>query len=361
MSRRLPLRRLLWGPPPSPDRILFHSLWFRGHNNARWVGLISRLERLDRYHITLSALRPIRGAQFRMLRRTQPTWYRWMFAAAYRRGYRSLFLNDREQIDYFEGKIVADCDDPHFGEKEVERLNRSNVVACVAVTEEMARRYEELGVRKPYHIIPHGVELRFLTPDKVAEVRRRYRADGEVVMGYQAAWLLSHGDRNGDDPRFSVDHLLDMWEEIRTRVPGARLWLLGTASDRVRRRCEGRDDIVVFGRLEPEDLLSHVANFDIALYPRTGDHGTFQTTKVVEYMGCGVPTVSYDYEITSHLRDANAGVLVKTPREFVAAVEALAGDESRRAELAAAASVAGAAHDYDVLARQYAEILDRYL
>ncbi len=358
---RLPLRRLVSGPPPAPDRILFSSLWFHGHNNARWVGFLSRLERLDRYHITLSPRRPVRGLQFHTLRATEPLWYRWLFAAAYRRGYRSLFLNDRRQIEYFKGKVVADCDDPHFGEREVELLNRPNVAAYVAVTQDMARRYEELGVRKPCHIIPHGVELRFLSQEKVAEVRRRHRSDGDVVMGYQASWLLSHGDRRGDVPIYSVDHVLDLWDEIRTRIPRARLWLLGTASDRVRRRCAGRDDIVVFGRIEPADLLAYVANFDIALYPRTADHGTFQTTKVVEYMGCGVPTVAYDYEVTSHVRDAGAGVLVETPREFVDAVESLAQDDARRAELGSAARVAGAAHDYDLLARQYAEILDRYL
>jgi glycosyltransferase involved in cell wall biosynthesis len=75
-------------------------------------------------------------------------------------------------------------------------------------------------------------------------------------------------------------------------VPGARLWLIGSASKRVRRLCEGRDDIVVFGRVSQDDLLAYVSNYDIALHPRSADHGTFQTTKVVEYMGCGVPTVA---------------------------------------------------------------------
>jgi glycosyltransferase involved in cell wall biosynthesis len=51
---------------------------------------------------------------------------------------------------------------------------------------------------------------------------------------------------------------------------------------------------LVFGRVPQEELLSYVSNYDIALYPRRADHGMFQTTKVVEYMGCGVPTVAYD-------------------------------------------------------------------
>ena len=107
-------------------------------------------------------------------------------------------------------------------------------------------------------------------------------------------------------------------------------------------------------------MLSYVANFDVALYPRTADEG-FQASKIVEYMGCGVPTVSYDYEVTSDLRESGAGLLVKTPREFVEAVQRLAQDEQLHDQVAAAASAAGAARDFDVLARRYAEILDRHL
>ena len=78
-------------------------------------------------------------------------------------------------------------------------------------------------------------------------------------------------------------------------------------------------------------------------------------------MGLGVPTVSYDYEVTAELRENGAGVLVETPREFVAAVERLARDDAERGRVAEAARAAGAARDWDVLAARYGKILDRYL
>jgi glycosyltransferase involved in cell wall biosynthesis len=107
-------------------------------------------------------------------------------------------------------------------------------------------------------------------------------------------------------------------------------------------------------------VLSYVAACDIALYPRTADEG-YQASKVIEFMGCGVPTVSYDYEVTSDLREAGAGLLAETPAEFVAAVERLAGDEALRRELGAAGRVAAAPRDWNLLARQYANVLDRHL
>ena len=49
-----------------------------------------------------------------------------------------------------------------------------------------------------------------------------------------------------------------------------------------------------------------------------------------EFIGLGVPTVSYDYKVTENLRETGAGVLVPTPREFVDAVVRLGEDEAAR-------------------------------
>jgi glycosyltransferase involved in cell wall biosynthesis len=286
--------------------------------------------------------------------------YRLMFAAAGRR-YASLLVADRGQIRYFPGAIVADCDDARPSAEEVQLLSRPNVRAYVVLAERVGRRYQDLGLEKPCHVIPHGVGLRSLDPQMVRDVARHYRTDGEVVIGYMAGSMLSGSDRNGEDPMYNIDHLFELWEEIRRRVPRARLWLLGNAGKGVRRRCDSDHDITLFGRVPREKVLAYASNFDIALYPRTADHENLRATKVVEYMGCGVPTVSYDYEMTSDLRETNAGLLATTPREFVEAVERLAHDGALRKELGAAARTAGAARDWDRLARRYADILDSYL
>jgi glycosyltransferase involved in cell wall biosynthesis len=79
-------------------------------------------------------------------------------------------------------------------------------------------------------------------------------------------------------------------------------------------------------------------------------------------MGLGVPTVSYDYEVTSNLRETGAGVLVPDARSFVDAVVHLLSDQAARGEIAAAAARAGSELDWDVLAQRFAvEVLDRFL
>lgn len=357
--QRVPLRRLFTGPAPAPDRLLFTSIWFRHHNNPRYAELLPRLARLDGYLFELSDMRVPRGLQFRALRASRPAWHRLVLGSGSRR-YPGLFTADNEQIPHFHGPVVSDVDDPWYTPREVNLLNRPNVTAYVVTAERAARRFEELGVNKPWHVIPQGVSLSSVSEGGVAAVRDR-RRDAEIVVGYMAAHLLSARDRGGDSPLYNVDHLLDLWDEIHQREPNARLWLVGGASDRVRARCRGREDILVVGRLPRDRVLDYVANFDLALYPRTADQG-IQAAKVAEYMGLGVPTVSYDFEVTSVLRETGAGVLVGEPREFVDAVVRLAGDVAARGALAEAAGRAGRKLDWEVLARRYEEeILDRHL
>ena len=355
----LPLRRLVAGPAPSRDRIFFTSIWFRDHNNPRYAELLPRLHRLDPYLFVCARPRIVRGLQYRSYRASTPVRVPALMKLAGRR-YRGMLTVSNEQIPWFPGPVVVDVDDPFFTEREVELLSSPNLAAYVVTAERAGRRLQSLGVDRPVHVIPQGISLSTVTDDLVAEARR-LRAGGEIVVGYMAAFLLSEGDRGGDSALYNVDHLLELWEEIHARAPEARLWLVGGASDRVRQRVGGRADVVLLGRLPRDRALAHTANFDIALYPRTRDQGV-RAAKIAEYMGLGVPTVSYDFAVTDELRETGAGVLVTSPRAFVDAVVSLARDASARGTLADAAAAAGRARDWDVLARRYeVEILDRYL
>jgi glycosyltransferase involved in cell wall biosynthesis len=355
---RLPFRRLAAGAQPAPDRVFFTSLWFKGHNNPRYAELLPRLSRLDGYLAVASDRRIPRGLQYRAFTWSAPVRNPALFALANRR-YRSMFTADNQQIRYFRGAVVSDVDDPWYTPSDVEMMKRPNLKAYIVTAERAARKYEALGVEKPYYVIPQGVSLSSLTDELVAEAAAR-RAPGDVVVGWMAAHLLTAEDRDGEGPLYNIDHLLELWDEIHARLPQGKLWLVGGPSERVRERVEGRQDIVLFGRLPREQALATAANFDLALYPRTKDTG-IQAAKVGEFIGLGVPTVSYDYAVTENLRETGAGVLVPTPREFVDAVVHLGEDEGARGAVAAAAHRAGAELDWDVLARRYEEILDRHL
>jgi len=357
--REITLNRLLRGPVAEPDRIALLSIWFKDHNNPRYAELLPRLERLDAALLTLSDRRIRRGIQFRALRWPRSVLYRLALPHASKR-YRGLLTLDLEQVPGFHGPMVADVDDPVFSPRAVAQLNDPNLKAYVVTAERAARRYEQMGVRKPYVVIPQGVSVSTLAQG-VREEQASHRKDGEVVVGWMAAHLLTRDDRDGANTLYNIDHLLELWDRVHEQVPNARLWLIGGASSRIEQRVSGREDIVLFGRLAREQALATASNFDVSVYARERDQG-IRAAKISEMIGLGVPTVSYDYEVTSDLRETGAGVLVDTPEEFVQALVGLITDESRRAPLAEAARRAGRELDWDVLADRFQrDVLDVFL
>jgi glycosyltransferase involved in cell wall biosynthesis len=335
------------------------SIWFRGHNNPRYAELLPRLERLDACLLRLPESRVPRGLGFRAFTATKPLLLRTALPRAARR-YGNLLALDFDQLAHWPGAAVMDADDPFFAEREVALLNRPALRAYVVTAESAARRYEQLGVDKPWVVIPQGVNLDAATPELRHDAAAR-KTPGEPVLGWMAAHLLTEGDRDAANTLYNVDHLLELWERIHERVPAARLWLVGEPSERLKAKLAQRPDVVLFGRLPRERALATASCFDVAPYARTADQGV-RAAKVSELIGLGVPTVSYDYEVTANLRETGAGVLVPDERSFVEATVRLLTDDGARAEFAAAAARAGRELDWDLLARRFeAEVLDGFL
>lgn len=357
--RELGLGRVLRSTP-SADRVFFHAVWFRGHNNQRYAALLPRLDRVDAYLLTCSDRRVLRGLQFRAYRRTERVRNEWLLRRMSSR-YRGLFAVDVSQAQYFDGPVVVDVDDPNFTTREAELLGGENVVVYVVTDERAAQRYEQLGLSKPYVVVPQGVDLDAVTAERVAHARARIRRPGDTIVGYVAAWLFTGEDRHGRNPLYNVDHLLqDLWPAIRARVPEARLVLVGEPSARVRRLCAARPDVELLGRLPQREVLNHVAAFDIALYPRQVEH-TVRTIKIAEYLGLGIPTVSYDLAIAHDVETSGGGMLARSPSEFVDAVATLSSSPEMRHAMGTAAREYASAWRWSTLAAQYRDLLDRYL
>ena len=149
-----------------------------------------------------------------------------------------------------------DADDPFFTPARSSCCSRPALRAYVVTAEHAARRYEALGVDKPWVVIPQGVNLKAATDELRAEAAAR-KQPGEVVLGWMAAHLLTEGDRGADNPLYNVDHLLELWDADpparAARAPLARRASRAHASST---RLAGRADIVLFGRLPRERALA---------------------------------------------------------------------------------------------------------
>jgi glycosyltransferase involved in cell wall biosynthesis len=327
--------------------------------NPREGRLVPRLPRLDRYLIPVSHRRLVRGLEYRALMATRDLRYRALFAAANRR-YGHMLTFEASQVRFFDGTVVVDHDEPDFSPAEVELLNRPNVAAVVVTTDIAAAQLRDAGLDKPIEIIPPGVDLATLSDEAVSAVAAEHRRNGELVFGYISAGFLTRADRGHNDS-YDADDVLELWDGIRERVPGSRLWLIGEASERVRRACAERGDVLLFEDIPYGGAMPYVANFDIGLYPRRRREMALPA-KLVEYMGAGVPIVSYDFDHAAPAKAGGAGVFVREPREFVSAAESLARDGSERSRMAEAGRATGVGFDWSRLIRRYeVEILDRYL
>jgi glycosyltransferase involved in cell wall biosynthesis len=337
--------------------ILYFNTWYRGHNNARYAELLPRLERVRPYFLTFPRPRVLRAAADRSWRAVRGPVEPVLLRTIERR-HPYAFVTDLRQLGTLTVPAFVDIDDSDFTPEDAGWLRHPNVVAYSVTDTWAARQLEELGVEQPWYVIPQGVALDRLDPAEVSRVAQL--REGRPVVGYIAAFQLLASDRGGGKDIYNVDHLLELWEEIRARVPDALLWLVGSPSRGLQARLAGRQDVVLFGHVPRGRLLALAANFDVALYPRTHDPG-IRASKVAEYFGVGAPIVAYDNRVVQDVRDAHAGVLVSTPREFVAAVERLLTDGDERARLADGARVAGADRDWRKLAARYAELLDLHL
>lgn len=354
------LVRAAFGRPAAPDRILCFSIWFKGHNNPVVAELVERMERVDTCVVVFPRQRLLRFLALRAYRVVRPRFETWLLGRAAQR-WRGLLAVDPEHLARFPGPAVAMMDDVVFDAHQAGLLDRPNVKAYVVTREVAGRRFRELGVETPYAVVPQATPLGALDTAQRDELVRDKQARGRLVIGYHASHHLTAADRGGANRMYNVDHLLELWEQIRPRLPDAELWLLGTPGSELQKLCAGFERVVLVGRKPRDQYLAWVAANDIGLYPRTSDEG-IQAAKIADYLGCGVPVVAYDYDVVrDDLGPTGAGVLVPTPEAFVDAVVALAEDPERRARIAEASARAGAARDWSVLQHAWAAVLDEHL
>ena len=210
-------------------------MWFRGHNNSIVSELLERMQRVDACLIVFPARRILRGVLLRTYRASRPLLEAWLLRRAAGR-YCGLFTADFRHIDSFSGNVVVLMDDAVYSPREVELLNRLNVKTYIVTRDVAGRRYAELGVTTPYQVIPQAVPLGSLDTERRDELISEKAARDVFVVGYHAALLLSAGDPGGGNLMYNVDHLLELWDRIRERVPNGELWLVGYAGARLRER-----------------------------------------------------------------------------------------------------------------------------
>jgi glycosyltransferase involved in cell wall biosynthesis len=97
----------------------------------------------------------------------------------------------------------------------------TSVVLCVS--EDERRQGIEAGIRADYRVLPNGADLERFRPGDRAAARAELGIDPDVPLAVTVGRL--HRQKN-------QAALIEVWPEVRARVDGARLALLGEGPDR---------------------------------------------------------------------------------------------------------------------------------
>jgi glycosyltransferase involved in cell wall biosynthesis/predicted metal-dependent phosphoesterase TrpH len=157
---------------------------------------------------------------------------------------------------------------------------------CIFAPSEWYRGHlRENGLaHKQIEVLPRGVDPKSFSPDKRDPAHwGRFGANGHTKFLYVGR--ISR-EKN-------VEHLVESFDRLRALGHDAELVLVGDGPlmGDLRKRCRGRDDIIMTGYLHGEDLSRTYASADVFVFPSSTD--TFGNV-VLEAQASGLPAIVSD-------------------------------------------------------------------
>jgi glycosyltransferase involved in cell wall biosynthesis len=238
------------------------------------------------------------------------------------------------------------------------RLNDAVVAVSHAVSETITTRYLSRGLRRSgVDVVHHGID--FAEVEKGADARAKARADlglpeDAPVIG-TVGNLTEKKDHTG---------LLRAFAELRARIPGARLVIVGSGPLEERLRAQVRnadltDSVLMTG--SRDDVPALLPAFDVFVLSSRFEG---LSIALVEALAAGVPAVCTRVGGVPEVLDgSNAGLMVaaQQPAQLAAAIEEVLADPQRRSAMSAAAVARARSFDVRVSVGRLEAIYDRAL
>lgn len=225
------------------------------------------------------------------------------------------------------------------------------VVIAAAMREEIARR----GIDpRRVAVVPNGVDIEAFTPMARSEaLARELCLDGAPVLGFIGSFYRYEGLR----------FLLEAVPELRERLPGARILLVGSGEEEVQLRTlagSAGASVVFAGQVPYQRVREYYSLIDIFVCPRRRMRLTELVTplKPLEAMAMGRPVLGSDVGgLAELIEDGVTGVLfpAESRSDFVEAASRLARDPEGRVRMGERAREAVR------LERTWRQVVGRYL
>ena len=200
------------------------------------------------------------------------------------------------------------------------------------------------------HVVPNGVDLDRFSPVPRNETLARELGLGDgPVFGFIGSFYHYEGLRM----------LVETFPEVRKRLPGARLLLVGGGEEEAGLRAAATTGIVFAGQVLYDRVTEYYSLIDVFVCPRLRMRLTELVTplKPLEAMAMGRPVLASDVGgLAELIHHESTGVLFRAedPAAFIEAATSLAQDPALRARLGKAARV------YVELERSWATVVSKY-
>jgi glycosyltransferase involved in cell wall biosynthesis len=216
---------------------------------------------------------------------------------------------------------------------------------CLVVSEIEAQRLRAVAAGSAVSLVPNGVDTAALRPLPEAAAGKRL-----IFVGH-----LRYPP-NLDAVRFLARHILPA---LRSRIPEARLTVVGEGTPRALREFAGRDDIELVGRASSP--IPYYGNAHIAVVPLRAGGGT--RLKILEAMALGRPVVSTSLGCEGLAVEDGKHLLIANDAEaFAAAVARLLTDRALAARLTQQArALVERDYDWTGIAEQLFRVYDELL
>jgi glycosyltransferase involved in cell wall biosynthesis len=263
-------------------------------------------------------------------------------------------------LNKFNTKVsqVLDIDDPSYKIEEINRiiawereLAKRNLRSAIVTTNDFTKNYLiKSKVQSKIYLVGQGHRS---TPSL------KLKKFNEFSLVFTSPYIDYVGDRHANHETWGAKFLIEeILPEITSRLPDVSIHIIGRTGKHAFKRLNLFPNIVLHGLKSQNENFTILRKCHVGLYPR--NHDNFRRVlKIYEYIGAGLPVVTFDLEDTSLIREFNLGISVESVNDFVDAVQALSENKKLYDTYVKNIKIFGQNNSWPKLAHKYDFIIEK--
>jgi len=145
----------------------------------------------------------------------------------------------------------------------------------------------------------------------------------EFTVVYSSPYIDYFGDKHESHPAWGAVHLIDILiPQIRKELPKVRVCLIGRIGKNAQQQLEKFHNVHCMGLLTQLQTAETLRKCHLGIYPRKVDNFR-NVQKPYEYLGAGIPTITYELRDTEVVKDLGIGISVASDSEFIDSIRLL--------------------------------------